>query len=145
MREIEFRGMSGNKMVYGSLVKRGKNNPVIISNVDHAISDTDHDNWNIDAPAYVVDANTVGQYTGMYDQNGYHICEDDIIRVYEFEDRGDGEYDDILAFVEYSQWDCAFVCKKIPQNSNEEFMFMDISCTDVDIIGNIHENPELLQ
>lgn len=83
-----------------------------------------------DLTFYRVDPDTVGECTGLPDKNGKLIFEGDIVDYL-------GEYGKI----EYDRDDARFV------------VLFDGWCTDfshlrgkdVEIIGNIHDNPELLQ
>ena len=72
------------------------------------------------------------QFTGLYDKNGNEIYEGDIIR-------GDGEW---VVIFEYSQWglDCL-----IKGRTHDWLPFDDCDIGKCEVIGNIHENPELLQ
>lgn len=74
---------------------------------------------------YKVLPETVGQYTGLKDKNGKRIFEGDIIR---FEHNGK-TYVDVVAF------DAPMFS---PSNSCRWSMWKD------EVIGNIHDNPELL-
>lgn len=72
---------------------------------------------------------TVGQYTGMTDKNGKKMFEGDIIKD-RFDDIGQIEYKPkYVAFI-IQGWETgfAFWVKK-----------------DIEVIGNIHDNPELLK
>ena len=75
---------------------------------------------------YMVDPNTVGQYTGLLDMNGKKIFEGDIVRDNYGLKTGvrffNGRYYPFIVYPEYNCW-----------NENE--------CK---IVGNIHDNPELL-
>lgn len=78
----------------------------------------------------------VMQYTGLKDENGVEIYEKDIV-VHE-----DGEYS-FKAVVEYDQWQ--YYMKGI--YPKDAFCFSDSTDkgnSDVEVIGNIYENPELL-
>ena len=77
---------------------------------------------------YEVLPETVGQYTGLTDKNGKKIFEGDIVKVPVYFDCGCYPHTEIRTKV-----------VKIP-------MFYTIAFDgDIEIIGNIHDNPELLK
>lgn len=75
---------------------------------------------------------TVGQYTGLTDKNGKKIFEGDIVRV---------DYDltfcDFVGYVDYA--DGSF---RIVSDLGVHYRWIDYEVT---VIGNIHDNPELLK
>lgn len=75
------------------------------------------------------------QYTGLEDKNGKEIYEGDIILV---ANHGRTPY-----VVIHREWDCSFVCN----NENlVDFVHMFKTMPQCyEVIGNIHENPELLE
>ena len=81
--------------------------------------------WDKDGYNFIVIAGTVGQCTGLKDKNGKLIFEGDIIS--RGEDRGVIKYDDETASY-YIRW-----------KESETFI------EDCEVIGNIYENPELLE
>ena len=127
MRNIKFRGKSleTDDWVYGFLA-------------DGNLICT----WDNFRNAHEVLPTTVGQFTGLYDKNGTEIYEGDILQwgyehkikqVVEFRNGAFGYcYDDIGSFVPYA--------------ANTNFDFAELG-TDkrFEIIGNIHDNPELLE
>lgn len=124
MREILFRGKFGNEWKYGflsiepqGLVIKGqyKNNT---SNVWH------------------IDADTVGQYTGMTDKNGTKIFEGDII---DFLYRSDGDDYGIVQY-DVDETEFGFVHNLIYDGLGRHYYPKDI-----EVIGNIFDNPELLE
>lgn len=135
MREIEFRGRNTDGIWhYGSLIKSspitdykgykweyGIHTPSIYDNTAHL-------NWNLDVT--YVRTDTVGQFTGLYDKNGKKIYEGDIVMV-DFLDR----YVDVRYVgggfeVFEGDYPSALLCAVYEE------------CI---VIGNIHDNPELLE
>lgn len=124
MREIKFRGktVSTKEWFYGDLVHNAFSG--------HRIFPV-----GIQIPGCYPDeviAETVGQFTGLHDKNGKEIYEGDIVR----------DYDE------------GFLYKVMFCEHYAQFMFYDYLNDDYydnqdiaehEIIGNIHENPELLE
>lgn len=89
-----------------------------------------------DATVYVaVDPETVGQYTGLTDKNGTKIFEGDII---DFLYRSG--YDD-YGIVQYDADETEF---GFVYNSIYEGLGRHYRSKDIEVIGNIYDNPELL-
>jgi uncharacterized phage protein (TIGR01671 family) len=80
---------------------------------------------------------TVGEYTGLADRNGRKIFEGDIIKHF-YNPSGD-EYD--IGIVKWDSEDCMFF------RTSKEFDDDKIlgNYCEYEIIGNIHDNPELMQ
>lgn len=80
----------------------------------------------------IVDAETVGQFTGLFDKNGKEIYEGDIIRVNPT-DSG----------IRYVKWDGKYAQFVSQMLHNEQYYL--ISHNDSQVIGNVHDNPDLLK
>lgn len=123
MREIKFRGkrVDNGEWVYGYYTKHvDKESGILgIENNYYWIHDNQGD-------IHDVDSNTVGQFTGLLDENGKEIYEGDILDSSLY-----GlcvvEYDEFGTFSPFGHGDYA-----------------EIS-TWLKVIGNIHDNPELLK
>jgi uncharacterized phage protein (TIGR01671 family) len=84
---------------------------------------------------YRVDKETIGQYTGLKDENGKEIYRGDIVQGL-FADQEESE---IKGQVIYSKGQASYIV--IASNNDEwELGYLD----NLEVIGNIYDNPELL-
>ena len=99
---------------------------------------------------FLVDENTICQYTGLTDRNGKKIFEGDILRGFQYPFCHDGEYN---YYAEIIFADCSFMtythknplsCVRGISDGNTELMECFVS-EDWEVIGNIYDNPELLE
>ena len=85
-----------------------------------------------------IDPETVGQFTGLTDKNGKKIFEGDVV-LYPWNDQDKPERFTIK--FKYGQ----FVASPVKENEDYwDFMVGGYS-KEMEIIGNIHDNPELLE
>ena len=87
-----------------------------------------------DVEEYEVIPETVGQYTSLTDKNGKKIFEGDIIQSLETKE---------TAVVQWFPEHSAFMvwCK----SSNEVGFLYECTKSNIEVIGNIYDNPELLE
>ena len=140
MREIKFRGkrIKNGEWVYGDLRQENSGRKVIMTNLS-----TWGDNPD-DVEPYgddiTIDPNTIGQYTGIKDKNGKEIYEGDIVKTPLL----DPIFGDILA----DAWCNALI--RFNQGSfvvsyyNSHNIYLQDLCDKIELLGNIHDNPELL-
>lgn len=140
MREILFRGKrvdNGEWVSSGNLIHFNEDNEYYIPATDAHCKCT-HDSedniieWN-EVLFYKVIPETVGQYTGLKDENGVKIFEGDVVDIIpEIEEIGVIEWADgeAVFMINGDGW-CATFDNYYPY--------------DVEVIGNIHDNPELVE
>lgn len=136
MRNYIFRGKKvyGDGWAYGSLVKRGEYCCIL--------EDADSDEIFMDAETGVIDGNltpvrpeTVGEYVGIGDVHGKPIFDGDVL----LPPQKYVQVNLIVAFEDFS-W-------KI-KSPNKKYYEHRLEVTDngkYKVIGNIHDNPELLE
>ena len=136
MREILFRGRrrDNREWVFGCYYKQTEcygddtENHIIIASSEDLSYDQVLD-------YYYVDPETVGQFTGLTDKNGKKIFEGDIIRC--IATMCDGR--EMVGYIIYE--DCCFC---VNENRTPNLPAMDL-CDAFEVIGNIHDNPDLFK
>lgn len=89
---------------------------------------------------YEVVPETIGEWTGLEDKNGVKIFEDDIVKT--------KEYGKVIGYSNVNDYD-VFKIVYAPaffrlENKDREFLLGEYS-KHLEVIGNIHDNPELLE
>lgn len=127
MRKIKFRFWSGYKMFYGV-------EEVMACLVQQIAFDAGlkfpipYDHIGLHGASFM-------QFTGLLDKNGKEIYEGDIIK-WAFVNTGELDDDDVY-YTEVVEWnDCGFFL--------EGGAPLTVAIDDCEVIGNIHQNPELL-
>lgn len=125
MREILFCGKrtDNGEWVYGNLVRGCDEKYAYIVEFGNKELCRNYVNVNPD---------TVGQYTGLADKNGTKIFEGDI-----------GRRRDDIFLIDWSEEKAAFVM--IFHDYICEILYLEEMWDDAEVIGNIHDNPELLE
>lgn len=134
VRFYKFRGkrVDNGEWVYGFYVPVNYAEPLIVTGADiDDYSEIEFDDY------YHVNNKTVGQFTGLTDKNGKKIFEGDIIKIPDCCHRGDA-----VGFVYYDCNETAY-CAKCWGIKYQ--LGADLSSDSIEIIGNIHDNSELLE
>lgn len=141
MREIIFRGKRTDtgEWVYGDLIENQGRYYIY-----HATSDTtlENEDNSIIVLAEEVDPDTVGQYTGMKDRNGKEIYEGDIVKTPLLDPIFGDVLSDAFDNVAISFHNGSFVVAYY--NGRHKIYLQDLY-DEIEVIGNIHDNPELLE
>ena len=123
MRENLYRGkcIDNNEWVYGYLY--------ITHTGEYEIGNYNKE-LNIERYTYVVKPETLGQFTGLTDKDNNKIFEGDI---------GWDSHNECCGVVEFSDGGFSYVWENICTD-----LFEVSDSVDIDFIGNIYDNPELL-
>lgn len=127
MREYKFRGVSKetNEFVYGDPITDPKTNTISCI-LEYK---------GIPRKFIEIKTETLGQFTGLKDKNGVDVYEGDIIKSDHFTKHF------FISFGKSEKWGACFCV----QSYNSIIFLSQIWCETSEIIGNIHQNPELLE
>lgn len=131
MREILFRGkrLDNGEWVEGFITAAcdcaGR-----LYFIEQPAQDLDDCNYS-----YEVDFTTIGQYTGLNDKNGIKIFEGDIV---DFSDRSDGDGYGVVKY-DTDETEFEFEYDNIYRSLGSYYP------KNIEVIGNIYDNPELLR
>ena len=143
MREILFRGKTfiTKKMVTGTgILYDGTNTWIVNNEPPQAIA--------FGTEYHTVIPETIGQYTGLTDKNGKKIFEGDIVKC--TDKFSDYEFIAVVMFGNPNgEYNWGFQLNRISgANANTDILLwveMEETGAFIEVIGNIHDNPELLK
>lgn len=169
MREIKFRGLTeGGTCVYGDLINYENGRKAVIGRQLSAPGYLSVEGARISP----VKAETIGQYTGLKDVNGNEVFEGDILNVFYKSDDGKHNHDCIYRAVfgvlndiqfifiglmwrshGYNQYPTSSTLKveygQLDYSYSQDLERYELLAPDrtsyFEVIGNIHQNPELLE
>ncbi|EOV6272721.1 YopX family protein [Listeria monocytogenes] len=130
MREIEFRGkrIDNGEWVYGNLMQFEDSATFIFADERKGASTLTYAHFIINN-MHAIDSETIGQYTGLKDKSDNKIFEGDI---------GWDEHNECYGVVKFEEGKFLYVWENIAEDLWEV-------ADGIEICGNIHENPDLLE
>ena len=160
-REIAFRGKSKSTGEWLDGYYVGDNTIIAYNEVVYDLGFIDT------SPCHDCYPGSIGQFTGLYDKNGKEIYEGDILRVEEFKNESDSiekseefyevfdledmKGEKIREYITPVCWEYGAFAISVSQENDT---YLDVLFGDMrrsfpififEIIGNIHDNPELLK
>ena len=140
MRKIKFRGQTVDtkELIYGDLIQTEKDFKNVVEILDWSKVGCKPEK------SLVVNPETVGQFTGLTDKNGIEIYEGDIITVNSKIVKQVRINDYFLAVQVANKEDLKLIDILDPWQTPGEVWWNDFG-REIIVIGNIHDNPELLQ
>jgi uncharacterized phage protein (TIGR01671 family) len=135
VREILFRGKrkdNNGKWIYGGLL-------------DHWVGSGEELYFvtkSVFPPFVEMIPETIGQYTGVKDKSGRKIFEGDVVRIVVVYSDCDVIYTGAIRYERGSFW---FSGESASGNGYTTCCWHHVSDSDIEIIGNVHDDPELLK
>ncbi|EAC3695660.1 TPA_asm: hypothetical protein GYP29_01045 [Listeria monocytogenes] len=130
MRAIGFRGkrIDNREWVYGNLMQFEDSATFIFADERKGASTLTYAHFIINN-MHAIDEKTIDQYTGLKDKNGKKIFEGDV---------GWDEHNECYGVVKFEEGKFLYVWENIAEDLWEV-------ADGIEICGNIHENPDLLE
>ncbi|EAC3809074.1 TPA_asm: hypothetical protein GZM25_14690 [Listeria monocytogenes] len=130
MREIEFRGkrIDNREWIYGNLMQFEDSATFIFVDERKSASTLTYAHFIINN-MHAIDEKTIGQYTGLKDKNSKKIFERDLCW---------DEHNECYGVVKFEEGKFLYVWENIAEDLWKV-------ADSIEIYGNIHENPELLE
>lgn len=130
MRTIKFRGkrIKNSEWVYGHYFDCNNGNSFIKQTID--------ENGVLGNEDFMVSEFTIGQFTGLTDKKGKEIYEGDVVN---FKTYDGYDYVGLISYV-YSEYHIY-----VPFYDSRHPLYNNRNGKDIEVIGNIHDNPKLLE
>ena len=133
-RQIKFRGkrIKNGEWVYGSLSQWLYGAAAILVSKDGYRAE-----WKLR-----INPDTVGQYTGLKDRNGKEIYEGDIVKAPLLDPIFGDILSDAFDNAVISFHNGSFI---VAYYKDRHKIYLQDLCDKIEVLGNIHDNPELLE
>lgn len=153
MREIKFRGYDTDDKVWRYGFYMQKDDSILCLATEKQIKENEHHlilfggfcDWNMPKPYYQseVDGNSIGQYTGKHDKNGKEIYEGDIVKfdIYNYEKL----VSSTISEIKWCDDLCSLSVVVNKQGTRGTIGHFNNLNTEVEVIGNVYENSDLLE
>lgn len=142
MREILFRGkrLDNGEWVEGNFYESGISGAYILQNVTRKTVDarTGEITMRDEPVPFEIDPATVCQYTGLKDKNGKRIFEGDIVHCL-------ARMDEANCVVIFEEGEFRLVPERTYKTYVTGGGYHALRCFLKEVIGNIHDNPEMLK